>query len=662
MAVDRPFMFQVANIDGQVASFRGEVNPYTREVTWDNCRAEMRWLRSKVEDPKMTVVAHNMAFEIRMTAQPDIDWDWRCRKDDTKVMWRMVICDEMTYGLKALTVKNFRFPNDDEKALKKATQRARLAAKKRGWAIATKVSHLKNPAYADYWLPELTELVQTYGEADPIRCALLWKTSMNFFDKNKKEGGRLWDVYRWERKLLDTTLRMERYGMTYLQPVGKELHEFYTDYMRTMRRRLKKFGYGKLNLQSSKQMNAVFIETLGYDAKTYNRDNAGNVTSAKIDAEQLMAWARGSNAGADVDGDGDDGCPIARAALEWKAGKKVVEYLDSYEYFLCGRLDGSRMVHPGWDQAGAKTGRFSCHDPNTQQIASAETSRRHANMRARQREAWGPRPGYLWYLPDYSQIEVWVFAFVAKEKAMMRALLSGSDFHLSTAQAAWGHRDDFCTCGRWKEVLQEIKRNNAYIINWDLEKSRHKKGCLIKWWRQRAKMILFSRLYGGGIGKIAFLIRCSMMEAEEFVNDFNENLPGVRDYMNRVIDQVRDTGILTNLFGREYAIEKRFAYKAVNYMVQGSSAEILKRALVRIDKHLLANYDRSHLVGSVHDEGICEILLRDHSAALMRKIIQLMQMDSHYVPNLPVPLPVGMKLTSTSWNDAKEVYFLKRAA
>src|SRR5690606_20948048 len=195
-------------------------------------------------------------------------------------------------------------------------------------------------------------------------------------------------------------------------------------------------------------------------------------------------------------------------------------YLESYEHFLCRRLDGSYFVHPAWDQAGARTGRFSCHDPNTQQIASAETSRRHANMRARQREAWGPRPGYIWYMPDYSQIEVWVFAFVANEKSMKRALLSGSDFHLSTARAAWGHRDDFCTCGRWKEVEQELRRNKSFAVSWDIEKHKHKKGCLIKWWRQRAKMILFSRLYGGGIGKVAFLIRCSLEEAENFVNDF----------------------------------------------------------------------------------------------------------------------------------------------
>jgi DNA polymerase I-like protein with 3'-5' exonuclease and polymerase domains len=253
-------------------------------------------------------------------------------------------------------------------------------------------------------------------------------------------------------------------------------------------------------------------------------------------------------------------------------------------------------------------------------------------------------------MPDYSQIEVWVFAFVANEKSMIKALLSGQDFHLSTAAAAWGHRKDFCTCGVDRHFKQKLPREV------------HKKGCLIKWWRQRAKMILFSRLYGGGQKKIAFLIRCSLAEASEFIDDFNENLPGVKRYMDELVQEVRETGRLVNLFGREYPIERDRAYKAVNYMIQGSCAEIMKRALVRIDNYLQTNYPMSHLIGSVHDEALQEIHQDDHSVQLMKRIIKIMQVDSTFVPNLTVPLPVGMKITANHWSAAREVTFLKRAA
>ena len=646
LAPDRPFMFQVGNLDGQVLSFRGKVNPKTREVTYDNCKSEVRWLREQIDNPRITVVGHEILFEQRMTSQRDLGFRWRCEIHDTKIMARIANTDEMTYQLKELAQKYAGMDREDQKALKKALQRARRMAKQRGWTIATKESHGKGSSNADYWLPEIEDEAETYGELDIVRTCLLFMMYTKVFNKNKKKGGRLWDVYRWERRVLKTCRRMESYGMTYLNTSGRDLQKFYRGYMKEHRAKIDALGYSELNLQSTKQMREVFIEEKGY--VTEHRTKNGG---PKIDAEQLMAWARGSSAGADVDGDGPDGCSLSRSVLEWKAGKKVIEYLDSYEFFRSLRADGSSVLHPAWDPGGARTGRFSCHDPNLQQIASAETSRRHSHIRARQREAFGPRPGYLWYMPDYSQIEVWVFAFIAKEKSMMEALLSGQDFHLSTAAAAWGHRKDFCTCGVDRHWRQKLPRE------------LHKKACLIKWWRQRAKMILFSRLYGGGQKKIAFLIRCDLEEAAEFIEDFNRNLPGVKSYMDELVEEVRETGVLVNLFGREYEIERDRAYKAVNYMIQGSCAEILKRALVRTDDYLRTEYnDTSHLIGTVHDEILYEILLADHSVRLMRKIIQLMQVDSSVVPNLPVPLPVGLKMTTSHWSAAKEVTFLKRAA
>jgi len=665
LAPDRPFMFQLANTDGEAVSWRADVNPKTRQVTYGGCKSEMQFLRKEVlGNPNLRVVGHNLPFERRMTIQPDVNMTWRCKIDDTRTMARVVnpTTEWQGYYLKPLAKKYLGIPDDDQKALKKMLQSVRLQAKKQGWAIATKGTHGKTASLADMWLPdkELMRLVKDYGEMDPVRTIGLWMMYRQVLRENREAGRLLLDVYNWERRILATSMRMERAGMTYLSHKGLELKDTYQTYMLQQKKDMKRLGYPDINPQSSPQLKAVLVETLGRRATAYTNSGlkkvkAGILTEKKarrlypkIDGEQLMAWARGSAGGADVDGDGPDGCKLSRALLEWKAGKKVIEYIDAYEFFSCERMDRSVVLHPSWDPSGARTGRYSCKDPNTMQIASAETSRRHSHIRARQREAFGPRPGYYWYMPDYSQIEVWVFAFASREKAMMDALLRGEDFHLSTAGAAWGHRADFCTCGvdpRWK-------RRSAREL--------HKKTCLIKWWRQRAKMILFSRLYGGGIGKVAFLIRCSMEEAAEFVDQFNENLPGVKRYMDRLVEEVRETGMLINLFGREYEIDRQKAYKAVNYMVQGSSAEIMKRAVVRVDAMLRQDYAGSYVVGTVHDELISEIAEMHHSAQLMMKIIRLMQADSKRIPNLPIPLPVGMKYTQTDWSHAKEVSFLKR--
>jgi len=664
---DRPFLFIFSNLEGETVSVRAEVDPFTRKPDYSKCQAELRWFKKIAADPSMSVVAHQARFEYAMTVQRDIRAEWNCTIHDTRLMARIANpTGEENYRLKHLAKKYLGIDDEDQQRLKAKLQRARLEAKKRGWLIATKESHGKQPNEADYWLPELRTLVQEYGEFDGLRTTGLFRFYSKLFDRNRKFGGRLWEMYRWELRTMRASMDMERVGMTFWPHAARDLKTMYRGLMKEHRDGIVSLGYPDLNLQSAPQMRRVFIEQKKYDTLRTTKKGF-----PKIDNDQLMIWARGSVESDDIDNDAPDGDPLARHALEWKAGKKVIEYLDSYQYFKCKRSDGSYVIHPAWDTGGAKTGRYSCHDPNAQQIASTGTWRRHSHVHPRQRESYGVRPGYYWYTPDYSQIEVWVFAFTANEESMKAALLSGSDFHLNTARSAWyeANKRDFCTCGRWKEVEQEIRRNKHFILIWDEEKKKHKKGCLITWWRQRAKSLLFSRLYGGGIDKIAQLIRCTRKEAIRFISQFNENLPGVAEYMANTVQTCRDTGVLVNLFGREYQIDRSKAYKAVNYQIQGSSAEVMKRAIVRVNEHLTTKYPGewaedpdgndeylgSHVIATVHDSMLAEIHPDDHSKRLMREMIELMQVDSHVVPNLHVPLPVKMEWTNSSWPEAQEI-------
>jgi len=670
---DRPFLFIFTNLDGDTVTVRApRIDPYTRQVHYKGIEAELRWFKQIVSNPDMRVVCHMARFDRAMTIQADIRADWRCKIHDTRVMARVVnATNEPVYALKPLAKKYLGIDDDDLTALKRALAPARRLAKAKGWTIATKETHGSRPAEADYWLPDLEELVDTYGGTDGLRTAGLYRFYRKLLDRNKKFGGRLWEVYRWELRILRASMDMERVGMTFWPLAGRKLQHMYQKLMREHRRGIDRMGYKDLNLQSPKQMVELFINDLGYTAIRETKGGKKSKPQPKVDNDQLMLWARGSVESDDIDHDAPDGCKLSRHALEWKAGKKAVEYLTSYDYFKCLRSDGSFVIHPAWDPVGARTGRYSCHDPNAQQIASTGTWRRHSHVHPRQRESFGVRPGYYWYVPDYSQIEVWVFAFDANEEVMKAALLSGSDFHLSTARSAWyeSNKRDFCTCGRWAEVEQEMRRNKTFVLIWEEEKPKHKKGCLITWWRQRAKSLLFTRFYGGGIDKVAQLIRCTRKEAVKFIEEFNENLPGVEAYMDETVQRVRDTGVLVNLFGREYHIDRHFAYKAVNYQIQGSSAEIMKRAIVRVNDHLTTAYPGewtrdpydndeylgSHVIGTVHDQLLAEIHPDDHSKRLMREIIRLMQADSHVIPNLPVPLPVKMEWSHSSWPDAEEI-------
>lgn len=611
MDPDRPYAFSFCNQEGDTDYFRAAVDPATRSVDYSGCTAQLEWLQRVVGDPRMTVIMHNAAFDVQMTRQIGIRW--RCKIHDTKVMAYCLNPVDKPHSLKPLAAQYLGIPVDDERALHKETQRARLRARARGLSIANGVTHHKASVAADYWMSD-AKSVERYARMDAYRTMAFYLAARPYLCSRK-----LWSLYCNEMEVVRTVMRMQAYGTTYLKDNARDLRAYYVQYRDEHKVEAAQLGYGKLNPNSAPQMRRVFVDSLGRKA-----DNTTDSGEPKIDAEQLMKWARGSAMGHDVDGDAPDGCKLSRAILERKAAEKVLTYLDAYDFFEDRRADGSRVVHPAWNSTGAVTGRFSCSSPNTMQVASEETSRRHSHVRAQQRRCFGPRPGHLWYMPDYSQIEVWIFAFVAKEPSMMDALLHGHDFHLSTAQAAWGDRPDF----------EELK----------------------KWWRQRAKMILFSKLYGGGVGKIASLIRCSTEEAWQFLVDFDEKLPGVRRYMDDLIDSVTRTGMLTNLFGRQYPISRNKAYRAVNYMVQGSAAEVMKRALVRLDKLCkIPRWKHVRLVGTVHDEAILELPIKVDSPELRAEVIRLMQVDSHYVPNLPRPLPVSMKLTYTNWSEAKEV-------
>ena len=282
-------------------------------------------------------------------------------------------------------------------------------------------------------------------------------------------------------------------------------------------------------------------------------------------------------------------------------------------------------------------------DPNLQQVAATDTGLRRSEIPQRPRECFGPRPGCLWYLPDYSQIEVWVFAFLSGEEDMQQLLLSGYDFHQGVADKSFVQRPDY----------KERK----------------------KYYRKLAKLIMFGKLFGGGVGseekpgRMTKLLDMPFDQAKEFIDSFEEQFARVKSFMKDMVKRAKHEGEAWNVFGRKYRMEYDWAYKVVNYLVQGTAADVLKCAVIRLDWMLSTRYNHPQLglINSVHDENIIEVPYELHSKQLMREIMWTMQMDSMRVLELPVPLPVGMKITSSRflgadprkriarWSDTKDV-------
>lgn len=598
----RPFAFSFYDDEGNSAYFRWEVDPMTREVI-PNPKS-LREMKKILENKKIRKVGHNLSYDIRMCHYGGIELTGPV--DDTIIMAHVVTGgDEMSYALKGLGEKYLGVSKDDEKALQEATIKARNKGKKLGWSLATKEHFGREPIKADYWMAP-DSICMKYAVTDAERTMLFWM----LWREDIRNDPRLEEVYQREMKVFHVVAKMENRGVRVFPEELKSLREFYTKYADKQMRLADKHGGKGLNFRSPKQMVNKFITEKGYEPKYYTKK--GN---PQISGDFLKELAEKH----------DD--RLARAILEFRGATHMISgFLDPYDRFrVKEKCDGRDVwtLHPNFRQAGPITGRFSCGDPNLMQVASETTGRRRTEITLRPRESLGPREGCYWYLPDYSQIEVWVFSFLAQEEAMMQALLSGRDFHGSIAERVWGNRADY-------------KENKSY-------------------YRKCAKLLMFCNLYGGGVKKVAYLLQQPLREAEKFVAQYHGELPGVNRYMRRMINKAKREGKIFNPFGRMYYIPEQVAYRAVNYMIQGTSADIMKEAMVNVDNLFSKKWKGCHMLLTLHDELILEIPKKFHSKKLMRDIFKAMQGKFHERIGSPVPLKVSMKVALKRWSEAKEI-------
>jgi DNA polymerase-1 len=373
-----------------------------------------------------------------------------------------------------------------------------------------------------------------------------------------------------------------------------------------------KFGGKDLNFRSSKQMHQKFYIEKGYKPKLNDKGNM------MLDGKKLVELAA-------ID-------PLAQIILDFRGANHMLSnFFEPYSRFKVRESDGEWVLHPSFKQCGPVTGRFACGDPNLMCVASEDTIRNKTRVEYKPKHVLGPRKGYVWYLPDYKQIEVWVFAFMAQEKDMMGPLLQGFDFHGAISKVVWGHEKDY------------EEKYDSY--------------------RKRAKLILFCKLYGGGVKKIASLLEIykddkgdlDIPKAQKFLDDYDSKFPGVPRFQKRMMNKIEREGRIYNPFGRMYSIDPNYSYKGVNYIIQGTCADIMKCAMLNVDKLFRTKWPGCHILITLHDELICEIPAKYHSKKLMRELITAMQGDFHTVLGIPQPLPVSMEIATKCWAETKEV-------
>lgn len=586
----RPFAFSFCDAEGHKAYIRWEVDPKTRKVVRND--KEAKAMEEVLADPNIVKVGHNISFDIRMTRLSGIKFDWG-KVHDTMFLAHILTGGSLfNYGLKPMSEKWLGIDDLDQEKLLKSVRKSRLAAKKAGAAIAVEDTHGKKYVYSDMWLGD-SELCRKYALLDAERTMLLY---LGMSKELAREPG-LSGIYGDEIRLMKVVYRMESRGVRVFPEKLKELRRFYSSYSSKWKRVAEANGGSGINFDSPAQLVNLFYVKRRH--KVHSRTDTGKPS---MDGAALLRLAKEDR--------------LAKAILEYKASESMIlKFINPYERFMA-KKGGIYLLHPNFHQCGTNTGRFSCSDPNLQQAAVEDSAKRKADIGLKPREAIGVREGHVLYLPDFSQMEVWVFAFQAKDPVLTRALLSGEDLHSTVAKWVWGSAEDR--------------------------------------FRKMGKTTMFLKLYGGTSKAMAELMGCSRDEAQTVLDEFDYKLPGVSAFIEQMSRKAEEQGYIENPFGRQSYIDRRYSYRAVNYLVQGTCADIVKRAMIRLDNFTRKNKLEVWMELTVHDELVIELSKKEHSMRLRENIIRIMQKDSEKI-GIPVPMPIGMKMSRGMWAEAVKV-------
>ncbi len=302
----------------------------------------------------------------------------------------------------------------------------------------------------------------------------------------------------------------------------------------------------------------------------------------------------------------DDGAEIARKVLEWRQLSKL---RSTYTEALQQQINPKTgRVHTSYSLSGAQTGRLSSNDPNLQNIPIRTPIGR------RIREAFVAEPGNVLLSADYSQIELRLAAHMADVPALRAAFANGDDIHSLTAQELYG----------------EVNRDT----------------------RGKAKTINFSILYGISRWGLAQRMGTKPDEAQDLIDRYFERFPGIRSYITETLTSAKELGYTTTLFGRKTHFTRINAPNqteragseraAINAPIQGTSADIIKRAMVRMMPELAdAGLHEVKMLLQVHDELVFELPEGDVPAA--SPIIERVMADAAE-PLVKLSVPLGVEI------------------
>lgn len=289
--------------------------------------------------------------------------------------------------------------------------------------------------------------------------------------------------------------------------------------------------------------------------------------------------------------------PVISPILNYRTASKMKStYCDN----IANYIDDNNILHPNFRQHGTVTGRFSCAEPNLQNIP-----KNHAV-----RELFICRPNYTNFYFDYGQQEMRIYAHYANDQKMINMFKVGVDIY--------------------KEMAKVYYKKN------DISKDE----------RDFIKNFTLGILYGMGARGISQRYNKTIDEAWRLKNHYNFTFPLMKKFSYHIMSKIKQDGFIKNIFGRKRRLTPDKTYKGLNALIQGTAGDIMKRKINEVS--ILLKDTKSYIFNSIHDELCVEI--HNSEKYLVNEIKTIME----DIPQISIKLPIDIKYTTTNWGQLKE--------
>ena len=398
-----------------------------------------------------------------------------------------------------------------------------------------------------------------------------------------------------ELPLLNVLLKIERNGVKVdvlmLEQQSRQLAE--------RMKEVEQLAYDEagetFNLASPKQLSTILFEKLKIPSS--KKTKTGQYSTAEDVLQELAAEYA-----------------LPKLLLEHRSLSKLKStYTDKLPLQV---NEGTGRVHTSYNQTVAATGRLSSTDPNLQNIPIRSEEGR------RIRQAFVAPKGYKLLAADYSQVELRIMAHLSEDASLLKAFSDGIDVHRATAAEVFG------------VALDKVETEQ----------------------RRAAKAINFGLIYGMSAFGLAKQLNIGRYEAQDYIDVYFARYPGVKEYMDKTRESAHDRGYVETVYGRRLYLpeinsrngqRRQYAERtAINAPMQGTAADIIKRAMITVDRALAASKVDAKVVMQVHDELVVEVVEKDIEA-----VADLLRLEMEQAATLKVPLVVDIGI-GDNWDEA----------